>query len=238
MIPTVVTVSSHQPAQDYYCLREFHESLRRIGVAPIVLGDRDSYRGLISKPKLVRKLLRSGGVNTSHMIFCDCWDLVFARRLEVLMEEYRAFNSPVVFNAEKDCFPRGDLADRFPETGTPYRYLNSGFIVAETEAMLFMLECLDLDNIKDDYQLPSGGWCHSNDQGDFTQLFVNQPLKMVLDTKAQLCNTMSRASLEEFDFGGEHIRNKLTHQFPCVFHANGGGKTGGVMTRVLEKLRL
>lgn len=235
---SVVTVSSHQPTQPYYCLREFHESLRRIGVTPTVLGDPGSYKGLISKPKLLRQHLAAGQVTTKHMIFCDSWDLIFGRPMDYIMEQYLTFNSPIVFNAEKDLFPRADLAACFPTVWTPYRYLNSGFIIGETEAMLFMLEAMNLDAIPDDYQNPDRSWTHTNDQGDFTELFTKQPVKMVLDHEAKIANTLSRASLDEFDFGGDKIRNRLTHQFPAVWHANGGGKTGGVMSRILEYYRL
>src|SRR6266403_6234199 len=57
---------------------------------------------------------------------------------------------PVLYNAERGIWPRADLADRFPECGTPWRYLNCGLMIGPPKDMLKVLDWMDLDGIPGD----------------------------------------------------------------------------------------
>ena len=147
----VVTICNRIPQEPYYCLSEWSKSLR--GIRPVILGSLSGeYNGLASKPKLVYKAIKQGLIDSKYVIFCDCWDLVFASELSELLETFFVFNSPFVISAERNCFP-SDLKEQYdtlPFTSS-FKYLNSGMIVAETEAMLTVLEAMDLDNVPDDH---------------------------------------------------------------------------------------
>lgn len=237
---TIVTVSTGKPREAYYTYDEFFASLKRYGHEPLVLApDKNKRFGLGDKPKLLRKAILDKAINTEYIIFADCYDLVFAGSPEEIMEMFKTFDSPFVCSAEKNCFP-GDLRDQFPESPTSYRYLNSGFIVAETEAMLAVLESMNLDNVPDDYWDPQKNcMIHINDQFQYMQEFIKQPVKMVLDYKQVLSNTMHDVALDELDLNNSlGIMNRETGKFPLTFHLNGGAKTSGVREPILERLKL
>lgn len=237
---SIVTVSTGKPREAYYTYDEFFSSLRRYGHDPLVLApDQGKRFGLGDKPKLLRRAILNQEIDTDLVIFADCYDLVFAGSPEEIIDMYKSFDSPFVCSAEKNCFP-GDLRDQFPESPTSYRFLNSGFIVAETEALLAVLESMDLDNVPDDYwDKEKNCMVHINDQFLFMEQFIKQPVKMVLDYKQVLSNTMHDVGIHELDFNNSlGILNRETGKFPLTFHLNGGSKTSGVREPILERLNL
>jgi hypothetical protein len=164
----VVTVSSHKPTQLYYHYGEFLESLRRYAIYPTVLGMNEPWYGLMTKPNLLRDWLRSGSNECEYLFICDSWDVVFCQHPHGLADRCVDIfgGESVVFNAEKSCFPRADLADQFPDLGTPWRYLNSGVIFGKACHILSILEDMGLEEIGVDRPDGVGGWtsCRAGSQ--------------------------------------------------------------------------
>jgi len=235
----VVTICNRIPQEDYYCLNEWVKSLG--GIAPLVLGSSPGeYKGLASKPKLVYKAIKNGSIDSKYIIFTDCWDLVFSTELEEVLETFMVFNSPFVISAERNCFPAytKDEYDKLPFTSS-FKYLNSGMIIAETEAMLTVLEAMDLSNVPDDHwDDVNKRMVHPNDQEMYQQMFLKQPVKMTLDYDQILCNTLHDVVYDDLDFSKERIRLKETGTYPCSFHANGGAKSSGILPPILRHLNL
>lgn len=236
----IVTVCTHYPIQDYYCLDSFIKSLRDTEI--LVLGtEPNSYSGLGSKPKLLYKAIKYGNLRSKYTLFTDCWDFVFSMSPQHLFENYLLWypNAPIVISSEKNCFP-DDLKEKYdalPFTSS-YRYLNSGMIVGETDAILAALEAMDLSNVPDDYRKEDGNMCHINDQELWQNLFLKQPIKMVLDYNQILCNTLHSVTLDELSFEPQGIRNIETGIVSCSFHFNGDAKTKGLREPILKHLNL
>ena len=235
----VVTVCNRIPQESYYCLQSWIKSLGNI--KPLVLGSLPGeYNGLASKPKLVYKAIKEGVIDSQYIIFTDCWDLVFSTELEEVLETFMAFNSPFVISAERNCFP-ATLRDEYDKLSftSSFKYLNSGMIIAETEAMLTVLEAMDLANVPDDHWDDiNKRMVHPNDQEMYQQMFLKQPVKMTLDYDQILCATMHDVKEEDLNFDKERIRIRETGTYPCSFHFNGGSKTGGLMQPILKHLNL
>jgi hypothetical protein len=238
---TIVAVSTGKPTADYYTYDQFFASVRMYGHDPLVLTPDPRKRfGLGDKPKVLRKAILEKTIKSKHIIFTDCYDLVFAASPEEVIEMYKSFNSPFVCSAEKNCFP-GDLRDKFPASPTNYRFLNSGFIVAETDAMLSVLESMGLDNVPDDYwDKEKNCMVHINDQFLYHEEFIKQPVKMVLDYKQILSHTLHDVQLDELDIDNPlGIMNLETGKFPLTFHFNGNSKTeNGTKEAILNRLGL
>lgn len=237
MSTKVITVSSRIPKEPYYHYDKFLASLDRFGVKPIVLGMDKPWQGLMTKAFLYREYLRAGGHEPRRIILCDAWDIVFARHPNGIAGDCALnYGDAVVFNGEKACWPRADLADVFPDKGTPWRYLNCGFICGTPENILTMLEAMDLETIGVD-RTENGKKIEPNDQGEFQALFGKQPVPMVVDAECVAAQTLSACTLDEFDLSGEFIVNRTTGYEPGVFHFNGGSKEL-MMPQFLAKLKL
>lgn len=235
----IITVSTGKPSQSYYCYDEFFRSLGKHEPMVLTRGFHP-YTGLGSKPKMVYKAIKTGLVKEKYIIFCDCFDIVLTCDPQELFENFLHFKSPFVISSERNCFPADlkDEYDKLPATSS-FKYLNSGMIVAETEAMLAVLEAMDLGNVPEDYfDKERGGMCHINDQELYQHIFLKQPVPMTLDYDQVLCNTLHSVKLEDLDFGWERIRNIETETLPCSFHLNGSAKTDGLREPILKHLGL
>lgn len=235
----LVTVANRRPTENYYTFDEFFKSLH--GEQIFVLGTQpNEYGGLGSKPRLLYNAIKGGLFNdVKHLIFCDCFDLVFAVEPSRLFRKYKQFAAPLVISSEKNCFP-SDLKDEFDamhKGESPYKYLNSGMVVGEVEAMLTVLESMDAKNIPNDYW-DGEKMVNPNDQEYYQKEYLKQPVPIVLDTYQILCNTLHDVTADELDFSGERIANKTTKTYPCSFHLNGGAKTGGLREPILNHLKL
>lgn len=237
---TITTVATHKPVQDYYCLDAYFKSLRG---EPILILDREytKYAGLMSKPKGLYRAIKEKLIDTKYIIFTDCFDFVFTEAPEVLFEVYKNFHSPIVISSEKNCFPN-DLKDEFDKLdsmGSSYKYLNSGMIVGETEAILSCLETMDLtDGSNDHWDAEKKIQVNPNDQFEWMKVFIKQVVPIELDYGQLLCNTLHSVEKDELDFNEFGIFNKECGCIPLSFHANGNAKTSGVLPLILKHLNL
>lgn len=223
---TIATVSTGIAQQWYYLQKEFYKSLQGEDVVTINYQDTEQWNGFSMKPKWLYRAIKEGLINTKYLIFTDSWDLVFATTPQEVLDKYKEFGYPIAINAEKNMFPH-DYAEGFDklEAPTQWRYLNSGFIIGETEAILSCLETMDLPNVLGDHW-DEERQCMENpdDQRMWQKVFLEQPIPITLDYHCILSQTMHEANMDEFDFSGGRIRNKVTNSYPCVFHLNGSAK--------------
>jgi len=240
---TIVTVCTHFPIEPYYCLNEYIKSLQ--GESVLVLdGNYTQYAGLASKPKGLYKAIKEGIIPTKYLLFTDCFDFVFAVKPSEMVEEFskpNGYNAPIVISAEKNCFPDDlkDEYDNFYSFGSSYKYLNSGMILGETEAILTCLEAMDLPNVPNDHwDEEKKCMVHPNDQFLWQQIFLKQPVKIALDYGQLFCNTLHSVDIDELEFNKLGIVNKECGCYPMSFHANGGAKTSGVLPEILKHLNL
>lgn len=232
----VVCVSSRDPSEAYYRFDVFKESLRRFGMFPVVLGMNQPWRGLMTKAFHYRDWLRAGNNSSDRLILCDAWDIAFALHPHGIGDKcVELFGDAVVFNGEKACWPRADLAGDFPDTG-PWRFLNCGFMCGSSDKLLALFEAMNLEAIGVD-RSEDGRMIEPNDQGEFQALFSKQPVQMVVDGRCELAQTLSQCSLGEFDLSQPSIMNRVTGTMPGVFHFNGGSKNI-LMPAILAHLNL
>lgn len=230
----IITVSSHRPTEWYYCYDEFFQSIENHGYTCAILGGSGGYKGLISKPKLLLEHLKGGHVNAKRILFADCWDVLFLRDPAEAVE--MAAPDVITFNAEKNLFPF--VPGEFPDTGTPYRYLNSGFFIGDTDLVVDLLEKMNLSSIRDDYLTSGGKWHHENDQQYFLEAYVRQLVPMMLDSDVRMCQTMHGITDEEAEVEDDGaLHNLICDSRPVAVHGNGGGKSTEMMQRVLRKWR-
>lgn len=241
----VITVSSYDPKPAYYRPGAFRASLAKFGVAPVNLGENEEWHGLMTKTRLYRKFLREGRQHGDVLIVCDAWDVFFQAHPDEIVDAWSsAFPGHIAFNAERSCFPCTPETTAYFDAITdasritsPWRYLNSGFMVGTPKDILALLESMNLDDIPDDYQRPDGSWFNPNDQEQFQLAFTKQPVPMCLDYYTELCMAAHGSTLDELDLSGPRIKNKITGSTPLAIHCNGSAKND-LAPKILEHLGL
>ncbi len=235
----IVCCADKPPQPEYYTWREFNDSLARHGFEPVVLGWGERWRGLGSKPKLLKSAIDTGRITASTIMFVDAFDVIFARSPHEVAEAVcGTWPNLILWNGERNCFPDATLADKHPKTEHPYCYLNSGVSIGPTDLYRDALNEMEAEAIPEDYQKPDGQWHHENDQDNWMRQFLFGEVPMALDTNADLFQTLHGAPVTELEIDGPRIRNTITNTYPAVFHFNGGGKTGGLREPIIQALKL
>lgn len=247
----IVAVADGYPHHDYLIrgYEAFLKSSRRYGFEPVMLGWGHPWQGLGSKPKLLKKAIETGVVRADHILFCDSFDVAFAMDPTYLLERYKnhlAEDFRIVWNAEKNCFPEANWAEHHPPSKTPWRFLNSGLSIGDTQAYHQIFTEMKVDEWPDDYQKTDGSWHHTNDQHLIMEKFLfgqcgDHELKMGLDTECSMFQTIIGLENSEFDlidFEGMLFHNLVTDQIPGAIHFNGPAKTAGLMEPILKHLDL
>jgi hypothetical protein len=153
------------------------------------------------------KTLKAEGY--THFIYSDSYDsLAFAGPQEVL-DKMKNIDG-IVMSVEKACYPYVDWANRFPETTTPWRFVNGGGWYADIDAYIAMVE--------NDYPKTD-----LNDQvWSQRQYLDNNPNGLIqLDTECSVFQTYAFHSPDDFKFEAERIKNLKTGSYPVFFHFNG-----------------
>jgi len=247
----VVTCCTHAPTQDYYCLNSYVKSLRGHEAINLAEFQFSRWGGLATKTKWLWQAMKQNLITDNIFIITDCYDVVFSRPLEELIEAYKSYNVPCVASAEKNYWPEEGLKKYFDERDYPtsFKYLNSGVIVCQRDALYTILESMDLDNYPDDHKKEDGNMFHSNDQFLYGNEFAKHPDLFELDYLCKINQTMSDVKEDEIEFIGVTsalnnslivgaIKNKETNQIPCSIHWNGGSKTDWSMNKILKHLNL
>lgn len=249
---TVVAVANGEPRESYLQrgFSAFKDSCARYDIQPLILGWAEPWRGLGSKPKLLKGAIESEVIDTEFLIFADAFDTCFAqdpRKAAEMLQKAHGIgkDSPqIIWNGERNCFPRQEWASHHPITRWPWRYFNSGLSVGSTEAYYAILTQIGLDKRPDDYRKADGSWHHENDQDFLMEKFLfgqcgsDEP-KMKIDHGCLLFQTMIGETMEGFDLiDGPLVRNNRTGTCPVAFHWNGPAKSNNTMEPILTHLNL
>jgi hypothetical protein len=141
------------------------------------------------------------------VLFTDAFDVFYNDTLDTITKRFLGFNTRALFSAEASCYPDESLADQYPETETPYRFLNSGTFIAEVGELKKIIN----DPIKDG----------DDDQLYYTHKFLSGKYNMSLDYEGYIFQThdIDIKWLTE----SKQLWNEKTGVCGCIYHGNGGG---------------
>jgi hypothetical protein len=242
----VVAVANGYPKEPYLQrgYEAFLKSARKFDFDPVILGWGQPWRGLGSKPKLLRKAMLDGTVHSEHIIFADAYDVFFASDPRQILNLFDDFPpAEIVWNAERNCFPRADWADHHPPAQSSFKFFNSGLSVGKRQAYLDIFNQMDVDNRPYDFQRQDGSWHHENDQGWLMEKFLfgqcgdHEPV-MKLDTGCRMFLNMVMVEPDDMQIGEGMAVCKETETQPLAFHFAGGAKTAGLMEPILKAFNL
>lgn len=240
----IVTICNHHCPENYYCLDWLHQTAGENEI--LVLGqDGNEFTGLSDKPRILYNAIKEGRIKEKYIVFVDAFDVIFTSPLEEIMEKFKSFNTSIVIGAEKNCFPANFKKeyDKLPSTSS-FKYLNSGVIIGETNAIMEVLEAMDAEHLPRDYfNQQTGHNYHFNDQAYYMDLFLRQPVPMKLDYECLIAHNMQDVNEEQIIFvtptyGKNRIKNAETFSNPSVIHWNGNSKSGWSREPILKHLNL
>lgn len=245
----VVTIANHKPTAPYYIFDQMLASVRKFGHDPIVLGWGERWGGLGNKPRILKRGIESGKVSADTIVFVDAFDVILAASPDQISEKFNSQDSfKVVWGAERNFWHRDwsdnyrmldELRTSFPDEHNGFNYLNSGFCVAKTEAMLSLLNDMDVDKIPDDHVKDGKHLCPC-DQSYYGRAYckVPQAVPMGLDTKCEYVLNLHSVKPEELEYVNDGVVLKQTGAKPMSFHFNGGSKSDGLMEPILKHFKL
>lgn len=114
----------------------------------------------------------------------------------------------VVFNAEKNCFPDSSLKSRYPESETPWRFLNAGALAGKVK-VLKQLYASVLEKIP-----------NTMDQLQFSIAFLDGEL-IELDYECKVFQTLFMESDGDLTYSKDGVKNNITGTYPLIIHGNG-----------------
>ncbi|MBT1699403.1 hypothetical protein KK083_21075 [Fulvivirgaceae bacterium PWU4] len=176
------------------------------------------------------------------VLFTDAHDTAFLSGEKEIMEKFRSFGTPLVFSAEINCWPFSDLAERYPEPGKHFRYLNSGAFIGEVGYLVDLYETYPtfspaydpVYNWSNQYY-----WHHVYLENQDTiaidhncEMFFNTsiPVERIDQIDFRVGDDPRIAALfaeeivrlnNEIVFSNDRIMSKLTNTWPCHLHLPG-----------------
>jgi hemin uptake protein HemP len=143
--------------------------------------------------------------DATHFLYTDAYDTLTLSDQHEVMEKFTSLNCKMLISAEKNCFPNFEDAHLYPETGTPWKYVNGGGCMFEID--FFKELCknnpLDYDPI----------WL-------MKMYFKYEEIK--LDSDCQIFQTIAFSHQHEWELGTDkRLVNIGTQTKPIFFHGNG-----------------
>lgn len=160
------------------------------------------------------------------VVFTDCFDVLLLAPPEKVESAFLAFNMPMVISAERNCWPMANLAPRFPQARTSFRYLCAGTYMGTAGAILEMMEEIGVDYLE-----------NCADQMELSLWYIGQKDKAILDSNCRIfqCCFMAEDALSVVD---GRVVNSETKTRPLILHANGNHadrRTGEFYHKIFRK---
>jgi hypothetical protein len=150
------------------------------------------------------------GVPADYVMFSDRDCLLTAPEAE-LIKKFENSSADILLSTENACWPDPDLAEQYPPSIFPWRFLNAGGIIGKQPALLKAYEWVATHKLET-----------VDDQRRWTAAFLRGGLGIQLDTTCEVFQTMSGDSARHLkvDANGR-LHNILTGSGPCHLHFNG-----------------
>ena len=206
------------------------QSAAKYGAEVVNLGKdhpwRNDMTGLAGMPKiqLVNEYLSTVDPDAIIM-FMDGYDTFFADSPNVVLERYIQMEADIVFGAESNCWPKPEDADLFPDTGTKYKFLNSGLYIGKASALhsFVSLSINDGASLGDDQLFCQRRYLkYLKEDFDYT---------VKLDTEAYIFQN-HEPNIKVLE---GQIWNDETHCCGCIYHGNGGEDAKSFFVKMAEK---
>lgn len=189
---------------------------------PWIGGDMESGRGGFQKVELLKEHLidRDLWNDDDILLVVDGYDVFLNDKPQEVLKRFYEMDADIVFAAEKECWPDLELAKDYPESDTPYKFLNSGCFIGKASKIKDLIADIEGYKSNEDDQL----FYHTRylqSKGIFSSEPDIEQLNIRLDTENYIFQCLEGAvdHLEITENG--QILNTETHCCTCIVHGNG-----------------
>jgi len=199
---------------------------------------RDPMDGLAGMPKiqLVNEYLATVPED-AVILFMDGYDTFFADDPREVLNRFFDFDADIVFGAEREHWPLIDdefMRNKWRDTGTPYKYLNSGLYIGRAKALhAFIAQDAPNKSDKDD-QLYCQLRYLKTQPSEIVDKGYRFPYTVKLDVEAYIFqNHEPNIRVVE-----GQLWNDETGCCGCIYHGNGGEDAKTLFVTMAEKFDL
>jgi hypothetical protein len=147
--------------------------------------------------------------------FIDAYDVLLNNTEDEIISRFKDYNCDVLLGAELNCYPN-TYKNRFPDTTTNYKYINSGGYIGYKYAIKKIFTWKPLNEI---YNICING----GDQTYFIEYYLNHMHENIkLDDRCLIFQNMHLVNWQEINFNTGKTYNTILNTYPCFIHFNGG----------------
>lgn len=163
-------------------LNRFEESCKKNDIPYIILGLGDKWdsghaeNGVLITTGGAQKIIylrdeikNWDNLENTIILFTDSYDVIFNDGPKEILKKFREFNTPILFSAEKTCWPNEDLMVHYPDVNSEYKYLNSGGFIGYGNEIMKM--------VNTDIGL------HEDDQEYYSKYYLNSLKSLTISTE-------------------------------------------------------
>ncbi len=143
------------------------------------------------------------------VLFVDAFDVLIIADKEMILRKFLDMGIPFLMSAEKNCAPFSWLANQYPITSSPFRFLNAGaFIGYVRNLRKWLAELAPFD-------------LNQSDQGQITRHYLNNKDVFKIDHGCNLFFSLYKVKENEIVIQEKSVYCPPTNSYPCIIHANG-----------------
>jgi len=155
----------------------------------------------------------------------DAYDVIIFNNAENIKKKFEEFNKPLVFSAEKYCWPDGNIWGKYQNQSNIFKYVNAGSYMGYAWRIKEMLNefretnynCLTYDTNKYHEKV--------DDQRCLTRYYLNNVNNLndiALDNEQKIWSLCAGTKREDYDMTNyNYLYNKITNTQSCILHTNG-----------------
>lgn len=169
-------------------------------------------RRLGIKLRELHKFIIKSSLNPDDIVlFTDAYDVYYSGDKSTIIERFKQMDKPIVFGAEKCCYPDSSKASLYPFTTSEFQFLNSGLFIGRVSAFR---ECM-INYVFDD---------DVNDQLWWTDTFLKNQHLIQLDYTNQLFLNCVWLDKSDLLITEDKVVLRYNNSTPQLIHGNGPSK--------------
>ena len=148
------------------------------------------------------------------VLFTDAYDVYYSGDKKTVLERFKKMNKPIVFGAEKCCYPDASKSKLYPHIQSAFRYLNSGLFIGRIEALRECMKNIEYETIED----------NCDDQLWWTNKFLERQDLIKLDYNNELFLNCVWCDKNDLILNGDKVTLRYNNSTPQFIHGNGPSK--------------